>query len=127
MEKRILEESPVNGSLPSAVVTVNAQGVVDGWNEGAERIYGYAANEMVGQPMETAAVRLVPAELIEEFHRVMRAASLGRAGPRFQTLRIHKDGRRILVTHNVLPIIDAGGDVVGFSFVCDEVRPKAQG
>jgi PAS domain S-box-containing protein len=126
LEKRLLKASSIVEGSWSAVVTVNAQGIVDGWNDGAERIYGYREDEMVGQSMETVYRRLIPPEHTEEFHRVIQAARLGRAVPRVATVRLRKDGRRVAVTNNVLPIIDAGGDVVGLSFVCDDIEPKAE-
>lgn len=125
MEKRLLRDSSIVEGSWSAVVTVNAEGVVDGWNDGAERIYGYSADEMIGQTMEATALRIVPPSLAEEFHHQLKAVSLGRAVPRFETTRIRKDGRPVRLTHNVLPIIDSGGDVVGFSFVCDEIVKSA--
>ena len=121
VERRLLRDSSIVEGSWSAVVTVNAAGIVDGWNDGAERIYGYTADEMIGQPMEAVALRIVPPELTEDFHHVLKAVSLGRAVPRFETTRIRKGGRHVRVTHNVLPIIDAAGDVVGYSFVCDEI------
>lgn len=126
MEKRLLRDSSIVEGSWSAVVTVNAEGVVDGWNDGAERIYGYTADEMIGKPMDFVVLQMVPPALTEEFHHVLKAVSLGRAVPRFETLRIRKDGRTVRVTHNMLPIIDAGGDVVGFSLVCDEIIGKSQ-
>src|SRR5262249_5777298 len=106
LEKRLLRDKSIVEGSWSAIVTVNADGIVDGWHDGAERVYGYLAEEMIGQAMEQAALRLVPPGLIEEFHHSLKAVSLGRAVPRYQTTRIRKDGRRILVTHNTLPIID---------------------
>jgi len=126
LEKRLLRDSSIVEGSWSAVVTVSAAGIVDGWNDGAERIYGYSANEMIGQPMDAVALRIVPPSLAEEFQHVLSAVRLGRAVPRFETTRIRKGGRPVRVTHNVLPIIDSGGDVVGFSFVCDEITGSTE-
>lgn len=104
----------------SAVITVDAAGRLDGWNEGAERIYGYSAAEMLGQSVESVVLCMVPPELSEEFHRGLHAVRLGRTVPRIETTRIRKDGQRIRVMHATVPLFDAEGVLAGFAFVCDE-------
>jgi PAS domain S-box-containing protein len=79
------------------------------WNPGAERMFGYSANEMIGRPIAT----IIPPELEQDEQRIL--ATIGRGEPveHFETVRLTKSGERIDVSLTVSPIKDDTGRVVG--------------
>jgi PAS domain S-box-containing protein len=102
-----------------AIITMDPDDIVTSWNRGAESIFGYAANEIIGKPVNI----LVPQELLE-------ARELESIGQRFRTLgavrshqteRITKDGRRIQVIFTRTAIKDDSGKIVGSSSVVKDV------
>lgn len=110
----IVEESD------DAIISKNLDGIVLSWNRGAERIYGYSAEEMVGQPI----TRLMPSELAHEFLEISDSLRRGARLEHYQTERVRKDGRRIAVSLTVSPIRNARGYVVGASIISRDVTER---
>jgi PAS domain S-box-containing protein len=110
----IVEESD------DAIMSKNLDGIVLTWNRGAERIYGYTAEEMVGQ----SVARLMPFELAHELSEIVD--DLGREArlEHYQTERLRKDGRRIAVSLTISPLKNAGGYVVGASIISRDVTER---
>jgi PAS domain S-box-containing protein len=98
-----------------AILTMSPDGVVQTWNDGAERIFGYGASEAVGRPVLEL---IVPAERRDEF---AEAWSMLRAGRevRLETVRLAKEGRRIDVSLSLTPHMEA---VTGLSAVSSIIR-----
>ncbi len=103
-----------------AIIGQTADGVVTSWNDGANRIFGYTAEEMIGDQI----ARIVPFDLIEE-ERV-RAAKLagGESIERFDTVRLARDGSRIPVFLTVCPLQDSAGKVVGATSVARDLSER---
>jgi two-component system sensor kinase FixL len=96
-------------SADDAIICRDAAGTVLSWNRGAERMFGFAASEVVGRPV----TRIVPPDLDSEFDDILRRAGAGeRVGP-FDTERVTRDGRRIPVTLVVSPILGDDGQPAG--------------
>lgn len=102
-----------------AIVGENLDGVITSWNAGAERIYGYSADEVIGRH---ASVLLPPDRCGEVADNIGRA----RAGEGFRedTTRCAKDGRNISVSLTVSPIRDASGGVVGVSTSARDISER---
>jgi PAS domain S-box-containing protein len=79
------------------------------WNPGAERMFGYSANEMIGRPITT----IIPPELEEDEQRILETIRRGKPVEYFETVRLTKSGERIDVSLTVSPIKDDTGRVVG--------------
>jgi PAS domain S-box-containing protein len=96
-------------SSDDAIVGKDLNGIVMSWNPGAERMFGYSANEMIGRPIAT----IIPPELEQDEQRIL--ATIGRGEPieHFETVRLTKSGERIDVSLTVSPIKDDTGRVVG--------------
>jgi two-component system cell cycle sensor histidine kinase/response regulator CckA len=94
-----------------AIVSKTMDGVVIGWNHGAERLYGYMAEEMIGQPIAI----LFPPDHYQEYLRIMKEVRDGKAVPEFDTVRRRKDGTLINVSVGFTPIEARDGEVVGTS------------
>ena len=104
-------------SSQDAIISADRDGVINVWNPGAERLYGYAASEAIGQP-----VRLLfpPARRGEEQTVLGRALAGGKV-ENYQTERVCKDGSVVTVSLSVSPIHDLDGRVVGASSIARDV------
>ena len=107
-------------SSDDAIVGKTLDGIVLSWNRAAERIFGYTAAEMIGQPI----ARLVPPERLDDLPGILRAVRSGERVDHFETERVRKDGRRVHVSLTVSPIRDASGRVVGASKIARDVSAR---
>ena len=111
---RILE------SLGQAVIAENLDGTLLHWNAAAERLFGYSAAEMLGQP----AVGLIPPEEHEHWQEHMQQTLNGRCPEPFRAVRLHKDGRNLPVQIGLSPIRGAGGRIMGISSLIAPAQPE---
>jgi PAS domain S-box-containing protein len=93
--------------------------VITSWNDGACRLFGYSAEEMVGKPISL----LVPGEREQEEPIILETVAKGEV-KRFDTVRLRKDGRHIDVSVTVSPVRDATGKVVGISKVARDITDR---
>jgi PAS domain S-box-containing protein len=105
-----------------AILSVDLAGVVQTWNDGATRLYGHTAQDMIGQPV----IRLMPGERQEEEARLLSMVAEGRSVRHFDTERLRKDGTVVPVSLTISPIRDAGGAVVGASKVARDITERRQ-
>jgi diguanylate cyclase (GGDEF)-like protein/PAS domain S-box-containing protein len=99
------------------------EGLITDWNRGAERIYGYAAGEIVGQPISV----LVPAERKGEERGIMDQLLADRAIPNYETTRRRKDGSVIDVSITLSPIHDDDGLITGASAISHDITERKRG
>ncbi len=104
-------------SSSDAIVGKDMDGIVTSWNAGAERVFGYTAGEMLGQPIS----RIIPDDRRGEEERVLASISSGVPVDHFETMRRRKDGALITVSVTVSPIRDASGKVVGASKMAHDI------
>jgi PAS domain S-box-containing protein len=107
-------------SADDAIISKTLDGTIQTWNEGAEKILGYAAHEMIGKSIFT----LIPPELHEEGHEILRKMRRGERVSHFDTVRVTKDGRRLDVSLTVSPIKDRKGTIVGSSKILRDVTDR---
>ncbi|MGA2246938.1 MAG: PAS domain S-box protein [Verrucomicrobiota bacterium] len=112
--------SAIVESSDDAVVGKDLDGVVTSWNAGAEKIFGYSALEMVGQPI----LRLIPPERHQEETEILAHIRRGESVRHFDTVRLHKNGNRLDVSVTVSPIRDATGKIIGVSKVARDVTER---
>jgi PAS domain S-box-containing protein len=107
-----------------AITGISVSGVIESWNAGAERMYGYTAAEAIGHPI----AMLLPPERHEEVSLLLERVRRGERIDPFDTVRSAKDGRRIEVWLSVSPILDYEGNVVGASAIVHDItdRKKAR-
>lgn len=103
-----------------AIVGKDLNGIVTSWNSGAEQLFGYRADEMVGQPI----LRLIPEERQAEEIQIMDSIRHNRTVRPFETARRCKDGSTVEVSVTVSPIRDASGRVVGASKVARDITER---
>ncbi|MBM3568482.1 MAG: PAS domain S-box protein [Alphaproteobacteria bacterium] len=105
-----------------AIVSKSLDGTIVTWNAGAERLFGYAAAEMVGKSMTL----LTPSDRAETEWRVLVRATSGETSGNYETVRLRKGGSPIAVQVAVSPIKDAGGWVIGVSDIARDVSRLKQ-
>jgi two-component system cell cycle sensor histidine kinase/response regulator CckA len=116
-ETRSRELPAIVTSFDAAIVRSDLAGSVVAWNESAEDLYGYTAQEMIGQPMAT----IIPERLHEESLRVLEAIVAGKSLARYETVRRRKEGSLIQVSLVVSPVKDSQGAIVGASTIAREI------
>jgi PAS domain S-box-containing protein len=104
-------------SSDDAIIGKDTQGIVTAWNRGAEKIFGYTAQEMIGQSIR----RLIPPGRQQEEDEILARILDGGAVEHLDTVRIAKDGRNVHVSLTVSPIKDANGNIVGASKIARDI------
>lgn len=104
-------------SSDDAIVSKDLDGIVQSWNQGAERIFGYTAEEMVGRSIRI----LIPAERQQEEELILGNIREGRHLRHYGSVRLRKDGTPIHVSLTVSPLFDDHGRVVGASKIARDI------
>jgi PAS domain S-box-containing protein len=104
-------------SSGDAILTKTLDGTIRTWNRGAERLFGYKADEIIGRSITT----LIPSERLQEEPEIIERLKSGQQYERLETVRLTKGGRRIIVSLSVSPLRDAEGEVVGASKIVHDV------
>jgi len=105
-----------------AIVSKDLNGVITSWNKGAERLFGYTAAEVIGQPVTI----LMPPERMNEEAGILAEIRQGRCIEHYETVRRRKDGTLLNISLTVSPIKDAQGKVVGVSKIGRDITERAQ-
>ena len=109
-------------SSNDAIIGKTLDGRITSWNRAAETMFGYSADEAIGQPIQM----LIPADLVQQEMRLLADLARGEVVPAFDTRRRTKDGRVLDVSLAVSPIRDASGRIVGASKIVRDVSPQLQ-
>jgi PAS domain S-box-containing protein len=104
-------------SSEDAIASKDLNGIITSWNKSAERLFGYTAEEIIGQPVTL----IIPPELHDDEPRILGKIRVGERIEHFQTVRVHKNGQRIDVSLTVSPIRDDQGKVVGAAKIVRDV------
>ncbi len=109
-------------SSDDAIISKSLDGIIQSWNHGAEIIFGYSADEIIGQPMTT----LMPLDRLDEEAVILAKISQGEKVDHFETVRKCKNGRLINISATISPVIDAQGKVVGVSKIARNITERKQ-
>src|SRR5246500_4959605 len=107
-------------SSHDAIVSKSLDGVVTSWNKGAERLFGYAADEAVGQNITL----IIPPERRDEERTILEQITRGERVDNFETVRMRKDGSLLDVSLTISPMKDASGQVVGASKLARDITER---
>jgi PAS domain S-box-containing protein len=118
MENRMRGVTAIAESSHDAIVSFDCDGVVTGWLGGAERLYGYSAEDMIGAPLQ----RLVPEERHAEITALIDPIRRGAVIGPLETLRLHRDGTAVDVSVRASPIRDPRGNVIGVTATDRDIR-----
>ena len=110
-------------SSDDAIVSKNLDGTITSWNKGAERIFGYLAEEIVGRPIKT----LIPPEYHNEEDAIIDRIKRGQRVEHYETVRQRKHGSRIDVSLTVSPVKNSQGKIVGASKIARDISDRRKG
>ena len=112
--------SAIVDSAEDAIVGKDLNGIVRTWNEGARKMFGYAPDEMIGQPV----LRLIPDELHYEEDEILRKLRAGQRVEHYETTRKKKNGETFDVSVTISPIKDETGTVIGASKIARDISDR---
>lgn len=107
-------------SSDDAIIGKDLNGVIQSWNAGAERLFGYTAQEAVGQPVTI----LFPADRLNEEPGILDRIRQGERIQHYETVRRRKDGSLVDISLSVSPIVDAQGKIVGASKIARDIGER---
>jgi two-component system CheB/CheR fusion protein len=103
-----------------AIVGKNLEGIIETWNAGAERLFGYTQQEAIGHPVTL----LIPADRIAEEPAILERIRRGEHINHYESVRRRKDGRLLHVSLTISPIVDAQGQIVGASKIARDITDR---
>src|SRR6266481_1156476 len=109
-------------SSDDAIISKDLNGIVSSWNKGAERIFGYTAEEMTGQPITP----IIPPELQGDELLILAKIRAGERIDHFQTVRLHKNGSRLRISLTVSPIKDLRGSIIGAAKIARDITGQKE-
>jgi PAS domain S-box-containing protein len=109
-------------SSEDAILSKDLSGLIQSWNYGAELLFGFTAEETIGNPISL----IVPPDRAHEESDIIERIRHGGRVKHFETVRLHKDGRQIHVSLTVSPIHDPKGNVVGASHIARDISERKE-
>jgi PAS domain S-box-containing protein len=104
-------------SSEDAILAKNLAGIITSWNSGAERMFGYSAEEMIG----SSITKLIPPEFASEERTIQERLRRRERIPNYETVRITKSGKRITISNSISPICGEDGEIIGGSAIARDV------
>lgn len=121
-ENKARYHQAIVSSSDDAIVSKNLDGIVTSWNASAEAIFGYSAEEMIGQPL----MKIIPSYLVHEEDMILAKIRRGEKIDHFETKRQHKNGKILDISVTISPIIDKTGRIVGASKIARDFTAQRQ-
>ena len=107
-------------SSDDAIVSKDLNGVIINWNQGAERIFGYTAEEVVGKPITI----LIPPDRHDEEPSILERIRRGERVEHFETVRMRKHGSRVDISLTISPVKNAEGKIIGASKIARDITER---
>jgi PAS domain S-box-containing protein len=107
-------------SSEDAILSKTMAGIIQSWNQAAERLYGYTAAEVVGQPITL----LIPPDLSDDFPMIMARLKRGERIEHYETQRIAKDGTRLDIALTISPVRNSRGEIIGASAIARNITER---
>ncbi|WP_118976413.1 PAS domain-containing sensor histidine kinase [Taibaiella koreensis] len=112
--------SAIVESSDDAIISKNLDGIITSWNQGAQKIFGYKEDEVLGKHITI----LIPPSLQAEEERIISNIRAGNKIDHFQTIRLHKDGHEIPISITVSPVKDPSGKITGASKIARDISER---
>jgi PAS domain S-box-containing protein len=103
-----------------AIISKDLNSVITSWNRGAEKLFGYTAQEAIGQPV----TMLIPPDRIGEEPQILARVRRGRAIEHYETVRCRKDGTRLDISLTISPVRDERGKIIGVSKIARDISGR---
>jgi len=107
-------------SSTDAIISKSLDGEIMSWNAGAARLFGHAAQDMVGRPL----ARIIPPEWMQDENRILARLRVGERIENYETQRLTSDGRRLDVSLTISPVRDAAGKIIGASKIARDITER---
>ncbi len=107
-------------SSDDAIVSKNLNGIIESWNRGAEKLFGYTAVEVIGKPVTI----LIPPHRLDEEPQILERLKRGEKIDHYETIRMRKDGSEIEISLTVSPVLDKTGKVIGASKIARDITER---
>jgi PAS domain S-box-containing protein len=107
-------------SSDDAIISKDLDGIISSWNRGAERVFGYKADEVIGKPVTI----LMPPDRYDEEPAILDRIRSGRSVDHYETVRRRKDGKLIDISLTISPIRDEAGRIVGASKIARDITEE---
>jgi PAS domain S-box-containing protein len=109
-------------SSNDAIVGKTLEGIITSWNHAAEQLFGYSAEEAIGQPI----IMIIPPELRSEEDTIIRNLRQGIRIQHFETVRVRKNGTRVNVSLSISPVKNANGEVIGAAKIARDITRQKE-
>ncbi len=119
-DKALQHLAAIVESSDDAIVSKDLNGTIMSWNRGAESLFGYTAEEMIGRPILT----LIPPDRYDEEREILRRIRQGQRVYHYETIRQRKDGTKVDVSLTVSPLRDKAGVIIGASKIARDVTER---
>ncbi|HKO30778.1 MAG TPA: PAS domain S-box protein [Nitrospiraceae bacterium] len=119
-EQAVANLAAIVTSSDDAIIGMDLCGNVTSWNRGAERLYGYTAEDMIGNPITS----LIPADRQDEESHMLERVRCGESVEHYETIRRCKDGSRLIVSLTVSPVSDSHGRIIGASKIARNITEQ---
>jgi len=120
LERARAHLAAIVASSEDAIVSKTLDGIVTSWNATAERLFGYTADEMIGQPI----LRLIPEHLHHEEVDILAKLRAGQRIERYETIRMRKDGGLLDISLTISPVRDSSGKIVGAAKIAHDITRR---
>lgn len=107
-------------SSDDAIISKTLDGVITTWNSGAEKMFGYSAEEAVGKPI----LMLFPPARFDEEKGILAKIGTGQVVKNFETVRVCKNGKKIDISVTLSPIFDGNGKIIGASKIARDITER---
>jgi PAS domain S-box-containing protein len=112
--------SAIIESAEDAIVTKTLEGIITSWNKGAQRIFGYTPDEVIGKSVTV----LIPEGHLDEEPAILARLRAGERIEHYETVRVRKDGTEIDISLTVSPIVGPKGEIVGASKIARDITEQ---
>jgi PAS domain S-box-containing protein len=119
-EQQLRSLASIVESNDDAIVSKNLDGIIESWNKGAERIFGYTAEEAIGQPITI----IIPEDRLAEERTILNRIRRGERIEHYETIRRRKHGSLIVISLTVSPIKNAEGKIIGASKIARDITEQ---
>ncbi|MGH9928683.1 MAG: PAS domain S-box protein [Pyrinomonadaceae bacterium] len=119
-EKALRQFAAIVESTDDAIIGMDLNGLITSWNNAANELYGYSAEEIIGKNVSV----LIPPEHFQDERQILTKIRSGERIVHYETVRMAKNGRRIHVSLTVSPIQDASGTVIGASKIARDITER---
>src|SRR5690606_8291027 len=112
--------SAIVESSHDAIISKDLNGIIATWNNGAQALFGYTAEEAIGQPMTL----IIPPDRLQEEPAILDRIRSGELVDHFETVRRRKDGSLVDISLTISPVRDLGGRIVGASKIARDISER---